>query len=516
MFVNELTRKIEAWKGDSTAFIQVPLTGRAVSRSVAHEMIFQTAESLTVDGPGKATVGLCFDDPVNWIVTTLAAQVAGAVAVPIPREFTEAQISSFIPNLDLVLSDSNAIAAKLSALQMRGATIVEQEFANSGLILLKSKQNSKSRIGLPTDAVGVIHTSGSTDAPKGVVIGSIGLETVVRSMCERLSQVGPVRYASVLPMSLLLEQILGIFIPVFTEGSIGVLPDSVACYTGTQSELHTYLETIRESRANFAMVPPSFLTELTKLSMKSGGSPREWIGRDLSVLATGGAPIEATTLKFLKGAGLEVFQGYGLSENTSVVSWTYPGPNSLGSGGRPLKHNEVRISAEGEVEVNGKAVFLGYVSHGEFAPRRESWLKTGDNGFFDDEGCLHITGRDSNLIVLSSGRNVSPEWVEGKFKNIPSVKDVLLVGHGRPFLAAIVLANKGVECEDALEAVEREASAINSQLPEFSRVQEFRALPFDDRYYSVSGRVLRKQVMDAHASIVDEIYSSMKVRGTKT
>lgn len=511
MFVNELSQKMKAWKGDSTPFIQVPLTGRVVSRAAANEMIFQTAERLMVDGTGKTTVGLCFDDPVNWILTTLATQVAGVVAVPIPREFTEAQISSFVPNLDLVLTDSKAIASKLSALQMSGSTVTDHELTNAGLLLLRSMQTSKPRISLPTDAVGVIHTSGSTNTPKGVVISDEGLQIVVRSMCERLSNVGPVRYASVLPMSLLLEQILGIFVPVFTDGSVAVLPHSVPCYTGTQPELHPYLATICESHANFAMVPPSFLAELMKLTLTSGGSPRDWIGRELSVLATGGAPIEATTLTFLKGAGLEVFQGYGLSENTSVVSWTYPGPNSLGSVGRPLEHNEVRITEDGEVEVKGKSVFLGYVSQGEFTLRGESWLKTGDNGFFDKEGCLHITGRDSNLIVLSSGRNVSPEWVEGKFKAIPNVKDVLLVGHGRPFLSAIVLVNKGIRCEQVLETVERAAGEINSELPEFSRVKAFRALSFDDRYYSVSGRVLRKQVMEAHKAVVDEIYSSMKV-----
>lgn len=511
MFVAELTQKIDAWMGDPTPFIQVPLNGRTLSRSESYDLVHQLANVLRKDSSSNATVGFCFDDPANWILAVIAAQIAGAVAVPIPKEFTGVQISSFVPNLNLILTDSKALANKLSELLGPEAIVKENDVPGSGLFLMRGASASCSRLRLPSNAVGVIHTSGSTDNPKGVVISDDGLLSVVRSMSGRLRNLKEVRYASVLPMSLLLEQILGIFIPIFQNGSISVLPPSIPCYTGTQPDLLPYLETIKQSRANFAMVPPSFLAELAKRSAANGISPRDCVGPELALLATGGAPIEPATLRSLKDGGLDVFQGYGLSENTSVVAWTYPGPNSLGSVGTPLTHNEVRITNDGEVEVKGSALFLGYVSRGEFAPRNEAWLRTGDQGFFDEQGCLHITGRDSNLIVLSSGRNVSPEWVEGKFKSIPSVKDVLLVGHGRPFLSAIILVNKGIPCEVALGTVERFAGEINNGLPEFSRVRAFRALPFDDRYYSVSGRVLRKQVMEAHKSVVDEIYLSMKV-----
>lgn len=509
MFINELSQIIEAWRGNSSTFIEVPLSKRSVSRNEAYEQIYRLAALVKSSTGGKTTVGFCFDDPVNWILATIAVQVAGAIAVPIPKEFTGLQISSFIPNLDLVFTDSQKAAARFSSLLGATSKIETMEISGMALHLIRGVAIQSSRLCLPSNAVGVIHTSGSTDSPKGVVIGEEGLWSVLHSMSERLAPVGNVHYASVLPMSLLLEQILGIYIPLFTGGKVAVLPSTTPCYTGTQPDLEPYLATIRESRANFSMVPPSFLTELIKRSAASSMSLRDQIGVEIQVLATGGAPIEHSTLRFLHEGGLEVFQGYGLSENTSVVAWTYPGPNSIGSVGRPLRHNEVRINDDGQIEVKGGSVFLGYVSRGEFSLRNESWLKTGDNGHFDDEGCLHITGRDSNLIVLSSGRNVAPEWVEGKFKSILGVKDVLLIGHGRPFLSALVLVNKGFELNEAIGAVHQYADEINGELPEFSRVQAFRALPFDDSYYSVSGRVLRKQIMEAHNKIIDEIYSSI-------
>lgn len=510
MFISEISRIIETWEGDSSTFIEVPLSKSSISRNEAYEQIHRLVDLMKQNVPNaKPTVGFCFESPANWILTVIATQIAGAVAVPIPNEFTSVQISSFIPNLDFAFTDSRKIAARFSFIFGPNSKIEAIELNGLALHMVVGTAMQSSHLSLPTNAVGVIHTSGSTDNPKGVVISEEGLSNVVRSMSERLASIGNVRYTSILPMSLLLEQILGIYIPLFTQGTVAVLPSTTPCYTGTQSDLEPYLATIRESRANFSMVPPSFLAELVKRSTANSISSRDQLGADLQVLATGGAPIEHTTLRSLLESGIEVFQGYGLSENTSVVAWTYPGPNSIGSVGRPLNHNEVRIN-DGKIEVKGSSVFLGYVSRGDFSLRNEPWLKTGDNGFFDNDGCLHVTGRDSNLIVLSSGRNVSPEWVEGKFKSIPGVKDVLLVGHGRPFLSALILNNKGSESNEVLGAVQRCANEINEELPEFSRVLAFRALPFDDSYYSVSGRVLRKQVMDTHKEIVDEIYSSKK------
>ena len=503
MFVADVTRRIELWKSEPSPFVREPLSGRVLTRAECYSRVKEIALIIESQaGASKPVVGFCFDSPVNWVLTVLATQFASGVAVPIPREFTQTQIASFVPNLEMVLTDSDVIAEKLRSILGESASIENRE----GLFLLRS-QAHHGGLGLPINAIGVIHTSGSTDNPKGVVISEEGLLSVTRSMGARLAELGPIHYASLLPMSLLLEQVLGVWLPLFSGGTVSVLPRSVPCYTGTQVALEPYLSMIRDSRANFSMVPPSFIEELVNLRVEKSSTAREFVGESLQVLATGGAPIEAATLQVMSDDGLEVFQGYGLSENTSVVSWTFPGPNVLGSVGRPLEHNEVRINEVGKVEVNGSSVFMGYVSSGRFKLREDAWLHTGDHGFFDEEGCLHISGRESNLIVLSSGRNVSPEWVEGKFKTIPSVKEVLLVGHGRPFLAALVLVNKGFGCEDTLGDIQLAAEKINCELPEFSRIQAFRTLPFDDRYYSVSGRVLRYQVLTMHKSVVEAIYT---------
>ena len=514
MFVEELAQEIESWKSDSLRLIKVPLTKDYVSRSEAYLLLKQLSEILKDGGSEseqRRTVGLCFDDPKNWTLAILAAQLARVVAVPIPREFTIRQISSFVPNLDLILTDSQAIGARLDSLLGNRGTRESHPFGISTLFAVKAGANDSRSLNLPHDAAAVIHTSGSTDDPKGVVISEHGLATVVHSMRERMESLKGIHYASVLPMSLLLEQILGVFLPALSRGSVSILPRAVDCYTGTQSGLDVYLTTIKDCGANFSMVPPSFLAELRKLAEGSGKRPRTYLGHQLKIIATGGAPIDIACLEYFRDNEVEIYQGYGLSENTSVVAWTYPGPNVLGSVGQLLPHNQVRINADGQVEVRGNALFLGYVSNGKFVARASEWLNTGDNGHFDAEGCLHISGRDSNLIVLSSGRNVSPEWIESKFKSLPGVKEILVMGHGKPFLSALVLVKKGYECHAALNEISDFSENIKSELPEFSRIRAFRAIPFDDGYYSVSGRVLRKHVLEKHRDLVEEIYTEKRM-----
>ena len=517
MFLRELNKEIENWVADESAFIRIPHDQKVISRSEVYQLICQIKGIINIGERenDRLVIGLCFEDPKNWVISILAAQLQNFVVVPIPQEFTVVQIASFAPNLDFVLTDSLAAAKRLEQIFAGSVRTTSHSYANESQIFLL-KQTSDSpvpRLGLPVSAVSVIHTSGSTDNPKGVVISEQGLGQVVYSMRERVTSLGPMHYLSILPYSLLLEQVLGLYLPILTKGSVTLLPRSVGCYTGTQNFLAPYLEIFEKSQSNFSMVPPSFLAELQKLAVKSHKSPRACLGEHLKVLATGGAPIDMSSLEYFKEHGIDIFQGYGLSENTSVVAWNYPGPNVLGSVGKPLKHNQVRINSKSQVEVSGNAVFLGYVTRGSFSLREESWLNTGDVGYFDSAGYLYVTGRDANLIVLSSGRNVAPEWIEGKLRSRPGIKDVLVVGHGKPFLSAIILVEKSADSKSVLNDTIRYYESIANQFPDFARVRAFRAVSFEDRFYSVSGRILRSRVLENYTDLIKDIYSDIESRG---
>jgi long-subunit acyl-CoA synthetase (AMP-forming) len=462
-----------------------------------------------LDRGRQLIIGVNFQSPEKWILVGLSLLLARTVVVPIPSEFTSEQISSFTPNLDFVISDSSP--ERFVRKMTNESSIGRVVFQSLDFSVLETE--NQTMIELPSSAVGVIHTSGSTANPKGVVIGEMGLSKVVDSMLERLIGLGPIRYASILPFSLLLEQVLGILLPVLTDGSVSTLPKKTPCYTGTQGNLMPYIETIRESSANFVMVPPSFLSDLQKICDRKGVRPQLFLGDVPPAIATGGAPIDISTLEYFRENQIEIFQGYGLSENTSVVAWNYPGPNVLGSVGKPLKHNQVRISPDQRIQVSGESLFLGYVSNASFKPREDDWLDTGDNGYFDEAGNLYVVGRDTNLIVLSSGRNVAPEWVENKFRSIDGLKDLLVVGHGKPFLSALLFTEVGADQGSVLRLAHERAVNIASDFPEFAQIRAFSAVPFREDYYSVSGRILRAKALERCAAYIGEIYQTESLKG---
>jgi long-chain acyl-CoA synthetase len=512
MFLDQLEQKIESWRSDQSPFIKIPLAQESLSRSQAYLSIEQLKALVCPrDHSTAPTVGLSFEDPKNWILAIVAAQLGKCIAVPIPSEFTAEQIASFVLGLHVILTDSETAALRFAGLV--NGRVHKESIPNTDTSFFVVEAKARAEVRLPTRAVGVIHTSGSTDSPKGVVISEDGLSRVVQSMRDRLANLDVIHYVSILPFSLLLEQVLGIYLPILTNGSVAILPKGVACYTGIQTELGLYFKTVNASHANLSMVPPSFLADLQKLCQSSQSHPRKYLGNDSRVTATGGAPIDISCLEYFREQGVEVFQGYGLSENTSVVAWNYPGPNVLGSVGKPLAHNQVRINGEGQVEVSGDSVFLGYVSKGKFSSRPEGWLSTGDMGYIATDGTLHITGRDNNLIVLSSGRNVSPEWIENKFRSIAGVKDILVVGHGRPFLSALILVEKGCDPESALERTILHSREVADQFPEFAKITAFRTIPLENQYYSVSGRILRSQVLESCAEMIAEIYNKNEIKG---
>ncbi|MEU2716134.1 long-chain fatty acid--CoA ligase [Streptomyces sp. NPDC007205] len=155
----------------------------------------------------------------------------------------------------------------------------------------------------------------------------------------------------------------------------------------------------------------------------------------------GGSPLGRRLAAFYAGAGIEIFEGYGLTETTGATTVTPPLKPRLGTVGWPLPGTRIRIAADGEILVAGDHVLRGYwdpQAGGVVPATRDGWLPTGDLGELDDEGYLTITGRKKELLITAGGKSVAPAPLENWLRQHPLISQVMLVGDGRPYVAALI------------------------------------------------------------------------------
>ncbi|HEX6499269.1 MAG TPA: AMP-dependent synthetase/ligase [Micromonosporaceae bacterium] len=175
---------------------------------------------------------------------------------------------------------------------------------------------------------------------------------------------------------------------------------------------------------------------------------RDAMGGRINAAISGGAPLGERLAHFFRGAGITIYEGYGLTETSPAISTNRQGAVKIGTVGRPLPGVSVRIGDDGEVMVKGDIVFQGYWNNPTASAEvltEDGWFHTGDLGSLDDDGFLRITGRKKELIVTAGGKNVAPAVLEDRLRAHPLVSQCMVVGDRQPFIAALVTLD-----EDAL------------------------------------------------------------------
>ncbi|GAA4517275.1 AMP-dependent synthetase/ligase [Nonomuraea ferruginea] len=192
---------------------------------------------------------------------------------------------------------------------------------------------------------------------------------------------------------------------------------------------------------------------------------REATGGRLSAAVSGGSALGDRLGHFFRGVGIEVFEGYGLTETSAPCSVNLPGGNKIGTVGRPLPGVTLRVADDGEILARGRNVFTGYWNDdratGEVLDA-EGWFHTGDVGELDDDGYLRITGRKKEILVTAAGKNVAPGPLEDALRAHPLVSQAMVIGDGRPFVSALVTLDP--------EALEPYAPATAAELRTDPRV----------------------------------------------
>jgi long-chain acyl-CoA synthetase len=171
---------------------------------------------------------------------------------------------------------------------------------------------------------------------------------------------------------------------------------------------------------------------------------RAALGGNVQAAVSGAAPLGARLGHFFRGCGINILEGYGLTETTPVTNANTPDAQKIGTVGRPIPGCTIRIAPDDEILVKGDMVFQGYWNN-ETATKAmidaDGWLHTGDIGMLDDEGFLTITGRKKDLIVTAAGKNVAPAVLEDRLRAHWLVSQCLVVGDAKPFIAAVVAAD---------------------------------------------------------------------------
>jgi long-chain acyl-CoA synthetase len=263
---------------------------------------------------------------------------------------------------------------------------------------------------------------------------------------------------------------------------------------------------------------------------------RAALGGHVRAAVSGSAPLTEHLGHFFRGVGVPVLEGYGLTETTAAISVNTMSAQRIGTVGRPIPGQTIRIADDGEILVRGPVVFRGY--HGNPDATAEAvtdgWFHTGDVGELDEAGFLRITGRKKELIVTAGGKNVAPAVLEDRLRAHPLVGQVLVVGDGQPFIAALVTVDaealprwrrqhgkpegdgSAADLVDDPELRGEIAAAVeeaNRAVSRAEQIRKFRILPGDfteeDGELTPTLKVRRSVVTSRYADDVAALYSGV-------
>ena len=444
---------------------------------------------------GIAVLGLLADNGIPWVLADLAALCADIPFVPLPLFFSTQQILHALRDCgaDGLLTDRPLHAATL--LKQAGIEFLPVTELH-GLYLFRLV-GIAGRVDLPAGTARITYTSGTTGTPKGVCLSRTQMEAVAESLQAATEAGAEDCHLCLTPLSTLLENIGGVYVPLLAGAccSMPSLP-RVGMNGAAGLDAARMVRALHEFGASSAIMAPQMLQALVVAGENGVPMPSR-----LRFVAVGGAPVSPQLLVRAHRLGIPVYEGYGLSECASVVALNTPGNCRVGSVGRPLPHISISFAADGEILVGGSAM-LGYLGQGE---AQQPWA-TGDLGYLDAEGFLHLTGRKKSIFITSFGRNVAPEWVERELELHPAIAQAAVFGEARPFAAAVIVPRPGADGS----AIEAALAQSNHTLPDYARIGRW--VPAREPFTPVNGqltangRLKREAIRFTYAAAIEVLY----------
>ncbi len=413
----------------------------------------------------------------------------------------------------------------------------------------------------------IIYTSGTTGRPKGVMLSHTNMLANAEDAAAVLPLSEEDLLLSFLPLSHGFERTGGLYTSLRAGGTIAygggiasltddlaaVRPTILCCVPRVLERVYQHMLGERESASFVKQKILSWALEVGRaagrvrtsdaalpfpLSLQHAladrlvfGALRSALGGRVRFLVSGGAPLNADLACFFHGAGIPVYEGYGLTEAGPVVACNTPDRNRVGSVGAPLPQVAVRIADDGEVCVRGPNVMAGYYNRPEdtaAALDAEGWLHTGDIGAIDAQGFLAITDRKKDLLITSQGENIAPQPIEGRFRQEPLIEEACLIGDQRPYLTVLLVPDRefveitagthrvsgawpGVLDHPTIRALFQQCfETVNSSLPRHAQPRKFALLaePFSQASNELTPtlKVKRRTVLQTRLAEIDGLY----------
>jgi long-subunit acyl-CoA synthetase (AMP-forming) len=549
------------------------------------DAVRQAARALVALGvqPGQGVVILACNRP-EWFVTNLAAISAGARPAGIYTNSTPEQCRYITEHAEAAV----AVVENREALErlqgaggrpagLRAVVLMEGEagegdvlawadFLGRGDVSHEAELDRRAAAAAAGDVATLIYTSGTTGAPKGVMLTQRNLSFIAEKAREILPVGADDRLISYLPLSHIAEQVVSHLLSIATG----------ACVHFAES-LEKLPENLREVRPHVFLGVPRVWEKIQAGMQAAGaqasplrrriaawakgvglaggyadqeGRPRPWsypvadrlvfskvrarLGFDaIRMLVVSAAPIAKETLDYFQSLGLPIMEVYGMSECTGPATMSIPARYRLGRAGYAIPGTEIRTAEDGEILIRGPHVFAGYYKNEE-ATREvldaRGWIYSGDVGDIDADGFLRVTDRKKELLITSGGKNVAPQYLEGKLKQIAAVSQAVAIGDRRPYVVALLTLDPLRVAAEAEKAgspartpdaaarcpvfrahVERQVEEVNRGLARYESIKRVALLP---RELSVETgeltptlKLKRRVILERHKDAIEALYA---------
>lgn len=514
----------------------------------------------------------------EWTLCDFAIWTAGAVTVPIYETSSAHQV-------EWILSDSGAKGI-ITELPRHTAIVDEvrdkckalqhvwhieagglEELVGSGKDVTDQDLDRRRTIANREDLATIIYTSGTTGRPKGCELTHGNFMSLSENAIAKLPEVVGVPGASMvlfLPLAHVLARLIQV-LAVDAGVKIGHAPDITKLMDDLKSFQPTFVLAVpRVFEKIYNMTDQKLAAEnkgrLFRLAAKvaigysraldqgGAGLPlrvqhkffdilvyrklRDAMGGKAEYAISGGGPLGARLGHFFRGIGVNILEGYGLTETTAPTNVNVPSLNKVGTVGVPLPGVGIRIADDGEILAHGVGVFRGYYNNPEATAEaftEDGWLRTGDIGAMDEDGYLTITGRKKEIIVTAGGKNVAPAVLEDVVRAHPLISQCVVVGDNRPFVGALLTLDgemidawakghhrQGLTLESARtdayvkEHLQEAVDNANKHVSQAESIRKWAILPDDfteeNGYLTPSMKLKRQLITTDFAKEIDDLY----------